>query len=302
LSFASQLVNSSSSSQSVTLSNTGSATLTINSINVTGDFTQTNNCGGGLLAGSSCTVSVTFTPSATGARSGSLTLSSNSSNTVPPVSLSGTGVAPAAALSPGSLSFANQIVNSSSAPQGVTLSNNGTAALTISGISATGDFSQTNNCGVSLAAGASCTISVSFTPTASGARTGLLIITDNSFAGSPQTTSLSGTGVDFSLSASPSSATVNAGQRAVYTVTVTPVGGTFNSSVALSCTGLPAQSSCSFAPAAPTPGSTAATSTLTLTTTPRHAHSGTPAGNYTIIINGSSGNRVQTVNVDLIVN
>jgi hypothetical protein len=304
LGFASQLVNSSSSPQNVTLSNTGTTTLTINSINVTGDFTQTNNCGGGLPAGNSCAVNVTFTPSATGARTGSLTLSSNSSNTVSPVTLSGTGVAPVAALSLGSLSFANQVVNSSSAPQSVNLSNNGTAALTISGISATGDFNQTNNCGASLAAGASCTINVSFTPTASGARTGSLIITDNSFGGSPQTASLSGIGVDFSLSASPSSATVNAGQGATYNVTVTPIGGTFGGSVALSCDGLPAVSTCSFAPAAPTPGSTSVASTLTLITTPRRGHSGsgTPAGNYTITINGSSGNRVQAVNVKLIVN
>jgi hypothetical protein len=302
VSFSNQMVNSSSASQSVTLSNTGTATLTINSIGVTGDFSQTNNCGSGLVAGTNCTINVTFTPTATGTRTGSLTLSSNSNNTVSPVTLSGTGIAPAAAVSPASLSFADQVVNSSSASQTVTLSNNGTAPLTINGISTTGDFSQTNNCSTTLAAGGSCTINVIFTPTATGARSGSLTITDNALAGSPQTVSLSGTGIDFSLSASPSSVTVSAGQTAHYTVTVIPLGGSFGSAVSLSCSGLPTLSACSFNPAAPTPGASSVTSTLNLTTTSRHNHAGTPAGHYTITITGTSGGRVQTVTVQLVVN
>jgi hypothetical protein len=300
LSFSNQMVNSSSAAQSVTLSNTGSATLTINSISVTGDFSQTNNCGSGLVAGSSCTITLTFTPAATGSRTGSLTLSSNS--TVSPVALSGIGIAPAAAVSPASLSFATQVVNSSSGSQSVTLSNNGTAPLTVNGISTTGDFSQTNNCGASLAAGGSCSINVVFTPNAAGARSGSLTINDNSLAGSPQTVSLSGTGIDFSLSASPSSVTVSAGQTAHYTVTVSPLGGSFDSAVSLSCSGLPTLSACSFNPAAPTPGASSVTSTVNLTTTSRHTHAGTPAGHYTITITGTSGGRVQAVTVQLVVN
>src|SRR5262249_34977236 len=110
-------------------------------------------------------------------------------------SLSGTGAAavPVAGLSPTSLTFGSQTVGTTSAAQGLTLSNTGTAALAISGIATSGDFAQTNNCGTSLAAGANCTINVTFTPTATGARTGTLSVTDNA-AGSPQTASLSGTG------------------------------------------------------------------------------------------------------------
>src|SRR5207248_1952863 len=106
--------------------------------------------------------------------------------------------APAVSLSPTSLSFGNQNINTTSAAQTVTLTNSGGGSLTISSIAVTGtnagDFAQTNNCPSTLAAGASCTISVTFTPTASGTRSASVSITDNA-AGSPQSVSLSGSGV-----------------------------------------------------------------------------------------------------------
>jgi hypothetical protein len=100
---------------------------------------------------------------------------------------------PPMSLSPVSLSFGSQPVESSSSPQSVTLTNSGTGALTISSITAGGDFMQTNNCGTSVAAGSSCTISVVFTATAIGTRSGTLTISDDA-AGSPQTVPLSGSG------------------------------------------------------------------------------------------------------------
>ena len=110
-------------------------------------------------------------------------------------------MAPAVSLSPRSLSFGNQQVNTPSAAQNVTLTNNGSASLTISSIALggtnSGDFAQSNNCPSSsstLAAGASCTISVTFSPTATGSRSASLIFTDNA-SGSPQSVALSGTGV-----------------------------------------------------------------------------------------------------------
>jgi len=97
---------------------------------------------------------------------------------------------------PASLPFAKQTVGTQSAAKPITVTNKGTAALTISGITITGafpgDFAQNSNCG-SLAAGASCTINVTFKPTAAGARTATISITDNG-GGSPQTVPLSGTG------------------------------------------------------------------------------------------------------------
>src|SRR5207253_2740457 len=97
----------------------------------------------------------------------------------------GTGIAPGAALSPASLTFAAQLVGTTSAAQTVTLTNTGTAALSISGIATSGNYAQTNNCGTSLGVGSSCTINVTFTPTVAGSRTGTLSVTDNA-AGSPQ--------------------------------------------------------------------------------------------------------------------
>ena len=110
---------------------------------------------------------------------------------------SGTGgnttPAPAASLSPPTLTFSSQNINSASTSQTATLSNTGNATLTVSSVSASGDFSQSNNCGTSVAAGASCTIQVAFTPSATGARSGTLSVSDNS-ATTSQTTSLAGTG------------------------------------------------------------------------------------------------------------
>ena len=101
--------------------------------------------------------------------------------------------APAVSLSPSTLTFASQTTGTTSAAQQVTLSNAGTAALVLTTIAATGDFAETNTCGSSVAAGSSCTISVTFAPTATGARSGSLSVTDNA-SGSPHKTTLSGRG------------------------------------------------------------------------------------------------------------
>jgi hypothetical protein len=101
---------------------------------------------------------------------------------------------PQAKLNPTSLSFGGQKVGATSAPQSITLSNDGSGPLTISGISVTGDFSQTNTCGSVLAAATSCTISVTFTPSGAGTRIGTVSVSDNA-ANTPQTASLSGVGV-----------------------------------------------------------------------------------------------------------
>lgn len=102
--------------------------------------------------------------------------------------------APGASVSPASLTFNNQTLQTTSGAQAITLSNTGGAALSIASVTASGDFAQTNNCGASVAAAASCTINVTFTPTATNPRTGAVTITDNA-PSSPQTVALSGTGV-----------------------------------------------------------------------------------------------------------
>ena len=149
---------------------------------------------------------------------------------------------PTATLNPTNLTFANQNVGSTSAAQNITLSNGGTTALSITSIAASGDYAQTNTCGASLAAGANCTISVTFTPTVAGARTGTITVTDNA-PGGTQTASLTGTGVavgvpDFTVSDSPASLTVKQGTNGTTTITVASLSG-FNTATTLSASGLP---------------------------------------------------------------
>src|SRR5262249_32248525 len=191
LNFASQNVGTTSAAQTVTLTNSGTAALTISSIALSGDFAQTNNCGSTLAVNGTCTINVTFTPTATATRSGTLSVTDNAAGSPHTASLSGTGIAPAASLAPSGLTFASQNVGTTSAAQTMTLTNSGTAALTISSIAVSGDFAETHNCGTPLAVNGTCTINVTFTPTAAGTRSGTLGVTDNA-AGSPHTASLSG--------------------------------------------------------------------------------------------------------------
>ena len=207
LSFGNQTTNTTSTSQAITVTNNGPGVLTISSIAMTGtnagDFAQTSNCPvspSTLAASTNCTVNVTFTPTATGARSAALTIADDGNGSPQSASLSGAGVVPSVGLSPSSLTFAGQTINTTSAAQSVTLTNNGPGLLTIGSIAITGtnagDFAKTTTCPSSpstLAVSASCTISVTFTPTATGARSAAVTITDNG-SGSPRSVTLSGTG------------------------------------------------------------------------------------------------------------
>jgi RHS repeat-associated protein len=192
-----------SAAQTVTLSNTGNAALSITAITLGGSgatsFAQTNTCGASLAAGSSCPISVVFTPGSVGSFSATLSIADNASGAPQTVGLTGTGgapLAPIATITPAALTF-TAIAGTPSAAQTANLSNTGTAALAISGITLTGSgaasFSQTNTCGTSLAAGSNCLISITFTPSAAAAYNASLSIADNA-SGSPQTVSLTGTG------------------------------------------------------------------------------------------------------------
>jgi hypothetical protein len=339
LSFARMVVGATAAAQTVTVTNSGTASATVSSVAVTGDFSQTNNCTSVAVSGS-CTVTVTFKPTASGTRAGTLTVTSNANNSPTTVTLSGSGIGsttniaagqPASASSvnspyvaanltdpdpstywesangsfpqwaqvdlgqsysidqvilklppstawgartetlsllgstdgsnfstivgsagynfdpnsnnntvtitfnattaryvranitantgwnagqlsdfevfpavggsstatlsvaPASLTFASQALNTTSGAQAVTVNNSGTATATLSAIATTGDFSQTSTCGTSIAAGASCTVSVTFTPTAAGTRTGSLTIASNA-SNSPATVPLTGAG------------------------------------------------------------------------------------------------------------
>jgi hypothetical protein len=245
--FGNQLVGASSSPMALTVTNTGTAGLTISTLvfggTDPGDFSETDNCLDTTIApGSNCTVNITFKPAATGARSATLTVNSNASNGAQVANLSGTGVVPAATLSPSSLTFAAQLVNTPSAAQTVTLTNTGSAPLTIISIAASSSFSETGNCTSALGAGATCSIYVTFTPTAAGAATGSLTVTDNASSGPTQTAALTGTGITAALSVSPASLTfasqIVATTSAAQDVKVTNISTTSVSITGVTITGL----------------------------------------------------------------
>jgi hypothetical protein len=179
-------------------------------------------------------------------------------------------VQPIATLSPTSLNFGNVPFAKPSPPQTVTLQNTGGSAMTITSIGFTGanasEFSQTNNCGSSLVAGAKCVIKVTFTPNTGGSVSDSLSISDNT-PGSPQSIVVEGTGQDFSVTPSPTSLTVTPGQAANYTLTVAPVDG-FEQTVSLSCSGAPAGAMCTVTPVSVTlNGTSSATADVAVVTT-----------------------------------
>jgi Abnormal spindle-like microcephaly-assoc'd, ASPM-SPD-2-Hydin len=194
LAFASRTVGATSPAQTLTLTNTGGVALTPTAIVATGDFTETDNCTSGAInTGASCAIQVTFTPSQSGDRPGQLAISANVSGGQLAVALDGTGTSTGlVGLSPGSLSFGQIAVGSTSSAQSVTVGNAGVAAVSVSSSTAGAPFSiSTNACGSSLAANSDCEISVVFKPTQLGMATGILTLVD---AAGTQTVALSGTG------------------------------------------------------------------------------------------------------------
>jgi trimeric autotransporter adhesin len=232
LAFGTHFVNTTSAIKVIAFENNQTAPLSIAGISTAGDFASTSTCPlspNTLAAKLRCTISVTFTPRALGGRTGTLTVSDNASNSPQTATLSGTGTAPAT-LSPASLAFASQGIGTKSARKTVTLRNNQPDPLTISGISTSGDFAQTSTCPLSpgtLGAAASCSISVAFTPTAPGTRTGTLTVTDSAST-SPQTVSLSGTGALtglLSIAVTPASPTISIGNQQQFAATGSWPGG-----------------------------------------------------------------------------
>jgi hypothetical protein len=218
-----------SAPMTITVTNTGNSNLTVTSVGISGangsDFKETNTCTSGSVAPqATCAINVTFTPSIAGTENATVTVTDNAPNSPETTTLTGVGEGsgPAVTLSPTSLTFPTQLVGTASTPQNVTLTNTGAAVLTITSIATTGDFSQTNNCGTSVAVNASCTISVTFTPTTINTRTGTVVVTDNAPA-SPQTVALTGIGTYVSWTpASLSFGTVTVGQSsAPQTITFT---------------------------------------------------------------------------------
>ncbi len=206
LTFGAQNTGTSSAAQDLVLANFGEAPLDISSIAASAEFSETDNCGPTLQAGSNCTIGVIYAPTVSGTKSATMIITDNAFSGTQTVALNGTGTAPIAGITPKSLTFQPQAINTTSGAQLVFLSNTGSGPLTFagSGIATRGDFAETNNCGAAVAPQSSCTITVTFTPTAIGSESGSLSVTSNA---APASVALTGTGTATAplVSASPES-------------------------------------------------------------------------------------------------
>jgi Abnormal spindle-like microcephaly-assoc'd, ASPM-SPD-2-Hydin len=266
VSFGSTAVGSSAAPINVVLGNFGDAAMSPAVISVAGEFTETDNCSSSVPGGQKCDVNVTFTPTAGGTRTGILTAQTGGSTLT--VSLSGNGASAMVNLAPTSLTFPPEVVGTSSAAQQIVITNGGTFPLTITSMATTGDFVETNTCGAAVAPAGTCTVQVTFTPTAPGARTGVLTVKDNA-PDSPQTVGLTGSPQTLGLSvpSGGSSSTVTAGSIASYTLGIGAGGIAGNAS--LTCTGAPTGATCAVPATMAVNASSSTAFTVTVSTTSR---------------------------------
>ncbi len=258
ISFPLQINTTSSSPKSITLTNNQTVTLNISSIALSGSnassFSQINTCGSAVTPGSSCVITVTFTPNITGSNTAIISITDDAPGSPQTATIFGLGTGATATMSPSTLTFTTQAVATTSAAQTVTVTNSGKETLNISAIFFTGtnngDFAQSaTTCGPTVLPGANCTISVTFTPTSGGSRTAALTLNDSA-GDSPQSINLFGTGIDFQIvvpSGGTSSQTVTAGGSVLFAVEIDAVGGSASTDsikVTLSCGTVPTGATC----------------------------------------------------------
>lgn len=291
LSFGNQIEGTSSASQPVTVTTGSFGPVTVTSISIaSAQYSQTNNCGSSIPANSSCTINVVFEPTTGGTKSGTLSIKTGNAGSFA-VALSGAGVRPS--VSPTALGFGKQNRGTTSSSKPVTLTNGSNGVLSIASISiASAQFSQTNNCGSSVAPNSSCTINVVFKPTTTGSVSGTLSIKTAS-AGN-FSVSLSGSGVVPSVS--PTSLAF--GNQAHGTKSPSkPVTLTNSGSGALSITSISISAPNQFSQAnncgSSVPANASCTINVVFDPTVKGAFSGTlsvktvGAGNYSVALSGT---------------
>jgi hypothetical protein len=199
LDFGEQYVGTTSSAQTVTLTNTGTDTLIVSSVSISGDYFLNSDCTGiDIEPDEQCSIYVQFTPESVAVLTGMVTITANTLDQYHYIDLMGEGISgsgPDASLSATSHDFGNTLVGETSDAYAITLTNIGNATLNITGITTSGDFVVVDNCGASLAPDASCTMDVAFTPQATGVRLGTLAVSDNA-SDSPQKVLLTGRGIN----------------------------------------------------------------------------------------------------------
>ena len=246
LSFGATTVSTSSTTQAVSLTNSGDVALTLVAARITaGDFSAINGCGPSLPAHSSCSIAVTFSPRSVGALTGTLEIDDVQHAQF--VSLAGSAVAGAGVtVAPGALAFAATGVGVATSAQVVTLTNNGTAPLSLGAIATTGDFAvvaDAGSCtsGAVVAVGGACTLKVAFVPRSAGARSGAVTIASNT---ATQTVQLTGQGIDFTFAANgPTSVSVVSGKSATFPLLLTPAVAS-SLPVTFACSGAPSNAKC----------------------------------------------------------
>jgi hypothetical protein len=207
INFSNQLIGTTSTAQSVTITNCGSIPLTVSNVTFSGtasnDFSVSQACTSvPIAAGDTCTLQVTFTPSRSGTRQATLVISHNAAGSPTTVTVHGVGVAPAPSicLSSSSINFGSLVVTSTSTVQSLTITNCGTAPLVISGVTITagnaGDFIIVSDPCTrgSIPTGSTCVVGLEFAPSDGGARSATLSITSSNNVPAPQLVTLSGTG------------------------------------------------------------------------------------------------------------
>jgi hypothetical protein len=195
ITFPVQLVNTTSSRQTVKLTNNGTGALSIDSVKLSGEFQMGSACGKTVAAGASCSISAEFKPKLAGNFTGLITIADSASSKPQFVEL--TGCATAVKLSPTSLNFGSQTVGTAGTPQVVTATNEGSAAITFASIGLAGqkNFSESDDCsGQTIQPGASCTASVTFDPAKTGTISGYLYFNLPTGSVSPVPVVLFGTG------------------------------------------------------------------------------------------------------------
>ena len=207
--FGAQVVGATPATTTITIGNPGTSAMQFSSLAVsdTTDFSVTTTCGSTVAPQAGCTISITFNPQATGAKSASVTFTTNDPlASTGKISITGSAIAPGASTSPAELQFSYQKVGTTSAPQTLQITDGGVGPLTLSAISIQGDFQQTNNCPASLAQGASCTVTITYSPLVPGSEVGRLLIMSNAV---PPQSAVALTGIGYvvgpMISVSPSS-------------------------------------------------------------------------------------------------
>jgi hypothetical protein len=237
--FGTEPIGFTSAPQTFTFTNNSTFAESVSLSATTGDFTITSNNCSSVAGGASCQLKVVFTPTALGARTGVLTVGAGSQTLT--ASLTGNGV-PDLTASPTSLTFGSLDVGAT-ASQTITVTSNAPSPVPFPALLATGDYSATTNCANPVPALSTCSITVTFKPTATGPRTGTLSSNPASAAYSGLTTQLIGNGVDFSISLAPATGATIAGYGSSTTATLTPIAG-FAAPVTVSCTTNAVASTC----------------------------------------------------------